>query len=180
MFVDWELSLLESIRNFGDSTVVERLMVAVSTIGNAGAVWIVLALALLILPRTRLSGLTVSLSLLLSWIFCNLTLKPAVERLRPCDVSDRVTEIISCPTDFSFPSGHTSAAFAAATALTFFFPKYGAAALVLAAMMGLSRMYLFVHFPSDVLFGMLLGMCCALTAYGAVRFISTVLVTRSR
>ncbi|MDO4936441.1 MAG: phosphatase PAP2 family protein [Sutterellaceae bacterium] len=178
VFVDWELAILESIRLATDSDVFRHLMVAVSTIGNAGAVWIALAVVLMVFQKTRLAGLTVSVSLLLSLIFCNLTLKPAVERLRPCDISDQVDQIIACPSDFSFPSGHTSAAFAAAVAVMFFFPKYGSLALVLAAVMAFSRLFLFVHFPSDVLFGLVLGSTCALTAFGAVRFFCTVLLTK--
>ena len=105
MFIDWELAVLESIRQSLESDFFQILMVGISTTGNAGAIWIALAIGLLFFQKTRLAGLTVSLSLVLSAIFCNLTLKPAVERLRPCDISDRVSEIIVCPSDFSFPSG---------------------------------------------------------------------------
>ena len=180
MFIDWELAVLESIRQSLESDFFQILMVGISTTGNAGAIWIALAIGLLFFQKTRLAGLTVSLSLVLSAIFCNLTLKPAVERLRPCDISDRVSEIIVCPSDFSFPSGHTSAAFAAATAIMFFYPKYGLLALLLAAIIAFSRLYLFVHFPTDILFGILLGTTCALTAYGAVRFLHTVFWTKIR
>ncbi len=161
MAASFEITILENIRQVLDSPFMEKFMLAVSTSGDNGFVWIALAIGLIIFNRTRLAGIAVALALSLNFLLCNLLLKPWVGRLRPCDISDRVTEIIPCPTDFSFPSGHTSAAFAAAMTLWMFYPKWGLPILIFAGLMALSRLFLFVHFPSDVLFGMLLGSVCA-------------------
>ena len=96
----------------------DGVMVSVSTLGDAGAVWIVLALVLLCIPRTRRAGVTVALALVLDLIVCNGILKPLFDRVRPCVVNPAVELLVRCPTDASFPSGHTAASFAAAGALS--------------------------------------------------------------
>lgn len=98
---------------------------------------------------------------ILDGILCNLLLKNLVRRIRPCDINDAVRLLIPYPSDYSFPSGHTAVSFAAASALYFAGEKYlWKAALVLAAFIAFSRMYLYVHYPTDILGGALLGILC--------------------
>ena len=108
------LHFLQSIR----SETLDHLMLFISTLGNVGAIWIALAALLLIISGFRRSGLAVSFALLIDFVTVNLILKPLVGRDRPCDLSVPEDMLLACLSDHSFPSGHTAAAFAAATART--------------------------------------------------------------
>lgn len=133
------------------------LMPLITKLGNAGAVWIVLALCLLVSRKYRKTGFALCCALALDVIVCNGILKPFVARIRPCDINTTVDLLITRPTDFSFPSGHTAASFAAVSALYFCRRKLWIPALVLALLIAFSRLYLYVHYPSDVIAGILLG-----------------------
>ena len=129
------------------------LMPFITSFGNGGVIWIVLTVILLLIPKTRKTGLILGAALILDGILCNLFLKNLVRRIRPCDINDAVRLLI--------PSGHTAVSFAAASALYFAGEKYlWKAALVLAAFIAFSRMYLYVHYPTDILGGALLGILC--------------------
>ncbi|MDD3227984.1 MAG: phosphatase PAP2 family protein [Oscillospiraceae bacterium] len=129
----------------------------ITKLGNSGAIWIALALCLLIGGKYRKTGIALCCALVLDIIVCNGILKPFVARIRPCDVNTAVELLITRPTDFSFPSGHTAASFAAVSALYFCRRKLWIPALILASLIAFSRLYLYVHYPSDVLAGILLG-----------------------
>ena len=155
------LHFIQSLRNDW----LDQTMLFISTLGNVGAIWIALAALLLILPGFRRSGLAVSIALAIDFVAVNLILKPLVGRERPCDLTVPEDMLLACLSDHSFPSGHTAAAFAAAFALLLCHPKAGAATLVLASLMGFSRLYLFVHYPSDVIVGAALGVLFGFTGY---------------
>lgn len=140
-------------------------MLFVSSLGNFGAIWIALATLLLIIEKYRHSGLAVSIALLIDFVAVNLIIKPLVGRERPCDVTVPEDMLLACLSDHSFPSGHTAAAFAAAFALFLCHKRAGSAALILAVLKGFSRLYLFVHFPSDVIAGALLGLSFGFIGY---------------
>ena len=128
------------------------LMPFITSFGNGGVIWIVLTVILLLIPKTRKTGLILGAALILDGILCNLLLKNLMRRIRPCDINDAVRLLIPYPSDYSFPSGHTAVSFAAASALYFAGEKYlWKAALVLAAFIAFSRMYLYVHYPTDIL-----------------------------
>ena len=138
-----EFWILDGIQNLR-TPAADVLMPFITSFGNGGVIWIVLTVILL-----------------LDGIFCNLLLKNLVRRIRPCDINDAVRLLIPYPSDYSFPSGHTAVSFAAASALYFAGEKYlWKAALVLAAFIAFSRMYLYVHYPTDILGGALLGILC--------------------
>lgn len=140
------------------------LMVWISRLGNGGMIWIFLGLALLVLGwkkrKSLLWGLAVLFSLGSNALVCNLLLKPMVARTRPYDVLG-YDLMIPPLSDYSFPSGHTSASFAAATAIYALHPGWGKAAYVFAALMGVSRLYLGVHFVTDVVAGAVIGVLMA-------------------
>lgn len=131
---------------------------AITHLGDGGMFWIILAVILLIWKRTRGAGGAAALALIIGALVTNVVLKNAVARIRPYEVVEGLTCIIERQHDFSFPSGHTCASFAAAFALYQTLPKkWGAACLILAALISLSRLYVGVHYPSDVLGGAVIG-----------------------
>ena len=136
----------------------DAVMLFFTRLGNAGFVWIALAAILLLFRRTRRAGCILALALVCDLVLCNFILKPLVHRVRPCDLLPEVTLLIPHPSDYSFPSGHTASGFAAAFALWFQNRKLGTPALLLAAFIGFTRLYLYVHFPTDILGGIALGL----------------------
>lgn len=152
-----ELALLNGIQETIRTDWLDGIMVFVSTLGDAGAVWIALALVLLCFRKTRRMGVTVALALVLDLVVCNGVLKPLFDRVRPCVVNPAVELLVRCPTDASFPSGHTAASFAAVGALRAAGSRLWLPGWILAVLIAFSRLYLYVHWPSDVLAGALLG-----------------------
>ena len=148
------LDLIQSIRTpFWDT-----IMPAVTKLGDAGIMWIVLTIILLLIPKTRRSGLIMAVALLADLIICNGILKNLFCRIRPYDVNTGIQLLIKAPGDYSFPSGHTAASFAAVSALYFAGErKLLKPALFLAVLIAFSRMYLYVHYPTDILGGIFVG-----------------------
>lgn len=136
-----------------------------SCLGNGGAFWITLAVALLFFRRTSRTGITVLLALLYGVLLGNVFLKPLVMRPRPFVTYPDLKALFVPGDRWSFPSGHTLSGFAAATVLAAYHPRMRVPALLLAALIGFSRLYACVHYPTDVLAGLLLGMLCGWLAY---------------
>ena len=145
------------------------IMRRITAFGNFGAIWIVLAAILLLIPRTRRYGAAIALAIVLTTVVGEFVLKPFVARPRPFLQYSDLTALIPPPSSFSFPSGHTGSSFAAATALFAMNRRAGLAAYVLAILIGFSRLYLCVHFPTDVAAGALLGIVCGIVAAFAVK-----------
>lgn len=147
--------------------VLDVLMPIITLFGDGGIFWIAVALVLLILKKTRKTGLSMGIALLLGVLVCNVTLKPIVGRIRPYDYQLQVfgreiALLIEAQHDFSFPSGHTIASFEAATAIFLGNKKWGVGALILASAIAFSRLYLYVHYPTDVLASVVLGVAFGL------------------
>lgn len=110
-----------------------------------------------------------AMGLIFGLIFGNLTLKNIFQRPRPFDTPGALLDgdslLIPRPGEYSFPSGHTTSSFAAAVGIFLFNKKWGIPALIMAALIAYSRLYVYVHFPTDILGGILLGTACALLAY---------------
>ncbi len=148
------LYIQESVRN----PWLDPIVTFLTGLGNAGWIWILLSALLLIPKKTRKIGFISFLSLFASLIVNNLLLKNLVGRMRPYDVCRSLIPLVAKPVDASFPSGHTGSSFASAYVMYRYLPKReGIAAIVLAALIGLSRLYVGVHYPSDVLTGMMTG-----------------------
>ncbi len=131
---------------------------AMTTImGGYGQIWLVVAIALLIPKKTRWCGLAILISYALVFVVGQFGLKDLIARARPCQLDQTVTMLVKCPSSYSCPSTHTAWAFAAATSIFCYFKKPGIVVLIIAALIGFSRMYLFVHFPTDVLLGAVMG-----------------------
>ena len=142
--------------------VLNSIMVFISSLGNSGAIWIITAIALIIPKKTRKCGILILCALTLSLITGEVITKNLVARIRPCNIDLTVNMIIERPKTYSFPSGHSSSAFAATAVIFYFYKKAGFVALTMASLMAFSRMYLFVHFPTDVICGILWGIASAI------------------
>ena len=140
------------------------VMKCITFFGEYGLGWILIAVALLIPKKTRWIGLSMGVALLLGLLLGEYGLKNIIQRPRPFNVQD-LALLIPAPHGFSCPSGHTTSSFAAATSIFLYNKKWGTVALVWAALVGFSRMYFFVHYLTDVLFGIVLGTACAVAAW---------------
>ena len=152
-----ELAVLDWIQAHLRCRLLDVLMPAISWTCNHGELWILLALCRLAVKKYRRQGCTVVLALLLDLFCCNMLLKPLVGRLRPFAVNTAVELLTAPPVDASFPSGHTAVSFAAVFALRAAGSPFWKPALAAAVVIAFSRLYLYVHWPSDVLGGALLG-----------------------
>ncbi|MGM9648368.1 MAG: phosphatase PAP2 family protein [Butyricicoccaceae bacterium] len=136
----------------------DRIMKAISLLGNAGLIWIAAAAALILNAPSRQVGELMLISLAVCAFLTNIAIKLPIRRARPFERIGELCVLVKLPRDYSFPSGHTSASFAAARILMLAAPGSAAlAALVFAILMGISRMYVGVHYLTDVLAGMALG-----------------------
>jgi undecaprenyl-diphosphatase len=162
----------------GISAIITPVMAFITHLGDGGALWVALALGLIVFKKTRRCGITLAVALLCMMLINDLLLKPLIARPRPFNLElwkdwFVFPEIISRPSSFSFPSGHTSSSFAAATALTSLKKKsVYIPAFILAALIAFSRIYLHVHYCTDVLFGMAAGIAYGIIAICLVYFIS--------
>ena len=136
-------------------------------LGDAGAIFLLITAVMLCVRRWRRAGCATLTGLGLGLIVTNLTIKPLISRPRPWVVMEGLRALIAESDPNSFPSGHTCAAFAFAVALSFELPRtwQKAAVLLAAALMGYSRLYVGVHFPSDVLAGAVIGSLCGVAAH---------------
>ena len=147
--MDWEFDILYAIQSIR-TPFLDKLMAFLSTLGNAGALWIVIGVVLCISKKYRRGGMQMLSAELLSFIVGNLIIKNMVDRLRPCQIDETVSLIVKIPFDSSFPSGHTLNGITAAVTLMLIDKRMGIPAIVLA-----------VLFPTDVLAGALLGVVSA-------------------
>lgn len=159
-----ELQFLYTLQEL-HNPILDKIMIFITNLGNAGIFWICLGLLLLVIPKTRKCGICMLLAMALTFILGNLILKNVVARPRPFTVATEIALKIPQPGEYSFPSGHTMNAFSGATTIFLFYRKPGVAALVLAALIAFSRMYLFVHYPTDILGGVVLGIVDALLIF---------------
>jgi len=173
----FDTSALLYIQGFIRTPFLNAVMIFFSSIGNLGLVWIVTGLVLLIPKRTRRGGFDLLLCLLAAYIINDLVIKELVARIRPYEAIDSLKILVKPLTSYSFPSGHANSSFAAALALTLAFGKKGALAYIPAAAIAFSRCYVGVHYPSDVVAGMLVGTLVALVVYKLLqKYVKTTLV----
>ena len=141
------------------------LVIGITHLGDTGALWILVALVLLAFKQTRKLGLVCALSMIIGLAVTNLVIKNWVARVRPYELVDGLERIIGAQHDWSFPSGHSTNSFACAWVLFRKAPRrYGVPALVLAILIALSRLYVGVHYPTDVLGGTVIGIASAVIA----------------
>ena len=152
----FEFTILDALQTLR-CPVLDTLAVFFDAAGAHGEIWIAFTALLLAFRRTRRAGLAMALALGLYMLAGHCILKPLFARPRPCDIRPEMLTLVARPNGWSFPSGHTASGFAAAFALWMQNRKLGTPALILAAFIGFTRLYLYVHFPTDVLGGIVLG-----------------------
>lgn len=155
MSLDW--SILQWIQSALNCPTLDFLMPKITALGNAGAIWLLASIVLIITKKYRKQGALLLIGLAASVLIGNMLLKNIVARPRPCWIDTSVQLLIANPTDYSFPSGHTLSSAVSATILAKTDRRLGYAAIPLAVLIAFSRLYLFVHFPSDVLAAAVLG-----------------------
>ena len=158
----FDLPVLDWIQANMQSDLMDTIMPIITLFGEGGIFWIAWAVLLLIFPKTRKIGLGMGFALIMGLLICNATLKPLIARPRPYDFQlsefgKTISLLIEAQHDFSFPSGHTIASFEASVVLLKNSKKMGIPALIIAVLVSFSRMYLYVHYPTDVIVSVILG-----------------------
>ena len=181
MIQNADLSILHAIQGAA-SPAMDTLMVAFTTAGEYGAVWVLLAVAMIAAGKHRTYGFAILTAIALVVLFGEIGLKHLIARPRPFLLDPSLaTTLVTLPDSYSCPSGHTASSFAAATVLCLtplvhrWLKPVAAGA---AGIIGFSRLYLCVHNPTDVLFGAVLGIVCGVAAVAIVKKVATVLQNR--
>lgn len=171
---NFDASVLLFIQEHLRNEFLNPIVTFITRLGDNGAIWIILGLALLIPKKTRRGGFDMLMCLLLAFLINDLVLKDLIARIRPYEMIEGLSILVPPETSFSFPSGHTNASFASAADLTLVFGKKGAWSYILAAAIALSRLYVGVHYPTDILGGIIVGTLAAFAAYYLLkRFLKT-------
>ncbi len=163
--IELEFKVLDFIQEFLRCSFLDFLMPKITVLGNDGIIWIVAALVLLATKKYRRGGLALAVGLIAVLLIGNITLKPLIARTRPFDLVENIELLVAAPTDFSFPSGHTLSSVVAAAILTMTDKRFGYVAIPLAVLIAFSRLYLYVHFLTDVLGGVFIGAIISTVIY---------------
>ena len=167
--VSFDLPILDWIQSTLQSGFMDFIMPIITIFGDAGIFWMLCAAALLFFPQTRKTGLGMAFAMAIGLLICNIILKPLVARPRPYDFQINVLGkqwedfllagklLIGKQSDFSFPSGHTIASFEACSVMMINDKRLGIPATILAILIAFSRLYLYVHYPTDVIFSVIFG-----------------------
>ena len=159
--VSFDLPILDWIQANLQSPLMDTIMPIITLFGDAGIFWIALSVLLLFFPKTRRMGLGMAFAMIMGLIVCNMTLKPLVGRIRPYDLQEQlgvtIKLLVERQHDYSFPSGHTIASFEASVVLLKNNKLMGIPAFILAIAIAFSRLYLYVHYPTDVIVSIVLG-----------------------
>ena len=162
-----ELSFLYAIPR---TEILDRIVLLITTIaGSYGQLWLIVGVALLFFRKTRKTGIAVLISYVGVLLLGQFLLKNLFDRPRPCHVDQAFALLVKRPSSSSFPSTHSAWSFAAATAIFMNYRKIGIVVFVVAALIAFSRLYLFLHFPTDVLAGIVMGILWGVIAVTAVR-----------
>lgn len=172
--------MIESVKNFDEKALVfiarlgcpwlDKFMVGITMLGNTAFIWLLTSFFLMLKRELRPIGVKVFLAVLLTGFIGEIIIKRRVCRSRPSSFVLQEDLSIKKPITYSFPSGHTSSSFAAASMLAGYFHSFIMPAFVLAGLIALSRLYLKVHYPTDIAAGAILGFCCTFLVNYILRF----------
>ena len=168
-----ELDILNGIQDVFACPFLDWFFPLITKLGDHGIFWIAVATFLLFFKKTRATGIMMGVALLCGFLVGNMTLKPLIGRIRPYDMEGarEIALLVEPLSDGSFPSGHTLASLEAATVLFIRDKRLGVPAMIAAILVALSRLYLYVHYPTDVLAGALLGVLFAFFGVWIVKFV---------
>ena len=160
--VSFDLPILDWIAANLWCPLLDFLMPIITVLGDAGIFWIAISVLFMITKKYRKVGLGMAFALIMGLLVCNIWLKPAIARIRPYDFQEEhlgviINLLIEKQHDFAFPSGHTIASFEAAVVILLNNKKLGIPAMILACLIAFSRLYLYVHYPTDVIASVILG-----------------------
>lgn len=167
--MDWLLQLdgniLLWIQQHIRKEILNPAVIFITNLGNSGWFWLVLSAIFVFLAKYRKIGLTALIAMLIGFIITNLCVKNMVHRIRPYEIVEGLEFIGVRPSDFSFPSGHSTCSMAASVVM---YKKFSGAVgiflLALGIFICLSRLYVGVHYPTDVAAGMIIGTMAAAAA----------------
>lgn len=163
--INFEGSILLFLQNYVRNPVLNALLIPFTLSNNAGIPCILIVAVFIYFKSLRKAGILMGISLFLEFLLNNLIIKNLFARIRPYEVIDGLILLVGKAPDYSFPSGHTGSAFALAVVIFMVMDrKYGIIALILASLMGFSRLYVGIHYPSDVLGGVILGVVTSVIA----------------
>ena len=168
--VSFDLPILDWIQANMANPFLDFIMPWITMLGDAGIFWMICAAVLVFTKKYRKVGFGMAIAMALGLLVCNIYLKPTVGRIRPYDFQETlgvtINLLIEKQHDFSFPSGHTIASFEACTVMMLGSKKLGIPATLLAILIAFSRMYLYVHYPTDVIASVILG-----TLFGVIGYL---------
>lgn len=174
--LQWDGQALLFIQEYIRQDWMNGIWKTITHLGDAGWFWILLGILLLIPKKTRKAGIAALMALAIGALITNVALKNIVARIRPYEMVEGLRLLIEPQPDFSFPSGHTCASFGAALAMySFLERKWGIPLVILAVLISLSRLYVGVHYPTDVIGGAVVGV---LAAWGAVKMVKSGIMFR--
>jgi len=145
--------------------VLNDVMMFISSCGDFGMSWLIVILITNMIDQTRMMSIKMLIALIGATLIGQVTIKSIVRRKRPCHSYPEVELLIPTPSDLSFPSGHTTASFACSTVMFLYYPLFGILGYIYASLTAISRLYLFVHYLSDVTFGAILGITIGIIVY---------------
>ncbi|WP_241393121.1 phosphatase PAP2 family protein [Clostridium acetobutylicum] len=147
-------------------------MIFCSYLGNGGVIWLLICTFLIAYKPYRIVGISVLLSLVISLIVGEGIIKHCVKRLRPFRTNSNINILITKPLSYSFPSGHTFSSFAAANMLYLYFNGFAIIFFILASLIAISRIYLCVHYTTDIIAGFVLGLLCSKLLFILINYVS--------
>ena len=153
--------ILNIIKRYVHNKYLDIIMPITTVMGNLGVIWILIAIILILDKQYRVVGNSIILTLIISTIVGEGIIKHIVRRIRPCNKLENINSIGLKPKSYSFPSGHTLSSFAAAEMLSIYFTQYKLVFMLIAFLIALSRLYLYVHYPTDVISGIIIGVICS-------------------